>query len=717
MVTRTRLHKALLFLLALAAVGLERHTLRLPYSDRFEKMHAEEWSAIGGAWSLKNGAVINRSDERGAKLVAGQEDWTDYKVHADLQVLGTAGDAGVLVRVQHATEGINGYDGYYAGIHLRDGALILGSSHDDWVAVPPVAIPDGIRPGVWYSLDVIAVGCTVGAHLRNTLTGAEAWTALTQQNCWASGKIGLRSVGLGAAWKNIRAVAASAHDLDPVLQHVPGVKEPALPTREDQFSATMLRYYGSNQALQQAVLQREIEALGEEASSPSPVRPIGTLRELNLHDRTRVRGVVSLLDPLYIQDETGGARIASPNAPAVNVGDEIEVVGTLQRGDSLQLQAEHLKVLSSKTPLLPVAISSTQAASGAFEGTYVELRGLLISSRSGKDGEYLLDMDDGTQRFQVVVPPDLNSQQFGAWSYGSQLRVRGVCAEPTSHMLGNATFALLASGGADVEVISGPSWSSGLRLYVLIALGLLVLAAGVGVYLKMERARLQAGFREREQIAMEIHDTLAQSFAGVSFNLQSMKKIMESDPGTTGALLLRVRKACSMAAEAHREASDRMGSLQRAAENEDILEQLKRSAQSMLNGTPITVVMESSGVPRRLAPTTVNALIRIGRELIANTLRHSRATELRLIARYAADRLSLSIEDNGEGFDPASETEGFGLHSVRVRARDIGAAVSIRSTPGNGTAVTIDAPYRDDQSIPARLLAVPRTYWRRYRGG
>jgi signal transduction histidine kinase len=702
MVRKLWLVSLLSVLMALAIICLLRYWFsapndRLPFHDRFAARHAEEWQAYGGTWSFKDHGVINRSDERGAKLIAGNEQWSDYQIHADIQMLGW-GDMGLLTRVSHASVGINSYRGYYAGIQSRDGALILGAANDDWIAVKPTAIEGGIHSGLWYHLDLVVVGCTIGAHLKNLQNGAEAWSALRQVPCLAKGKIGLRSLDTGATWKNITVEKATESDLDLMLQHVPQLQAPTYPSREEDLAQMMLSYYGDYAALERSILRREIFASSEDERSTPSLESIKSLKVASQGETVRVRGVVTLYEPLYILDATGGVSIQLQKPMPLNVGDEVEVTGAVQSRSGATFQANHVRVLWDRTPMQPMSITSAQAASGAYEGSLIELRGDLISNLVSEDGNYILDMQDSSQRFRVIVPQGLNTKLPAEWKVGSLLKVRGVCTNPSANQQGDVSFLIRSRSDADIETLSGPPWNSGPRLYFLIGISMLLLVLVTAIYLQAERWRVQVVSQERERLAMEMHDTLAQSFAGVSFHLQSMRKSMQGQVSVPEKLMEKLDVACSMTAETHRETSDRLVSLHPASGTEDLLAQLRRSTISMLNGSHLRIRTSTTGEKKKFSIAARHELMGISREGIANVLRHSNASEIRFSLQYAERYAVLTIRDNGNGFD-VDKDEGFGIKGMRQRAESIGAQLEIDSALKEGTTVLIRTPYGRRVSI------------------
>ena len=106
-------------------------------------------------------------------------------------------------------------------------------------------------------------------------------------------------------------------------------------------------------------------------------------------------------------------------------------------------------------------------------------------------------------------------------------------------------------------------------------------------------------------------------------------------------------------------------------------------------GHRVGVVVRLSLDPEvALDPQAKEEVLRIVREAVTNAARHGKAQRVGIVLT-AMDGQSLTIRDDGEGFDPASTNGGFGLVSMRERAHAIGADLSIESTPGEGTTVTV----------------------------
>jgi signal transduction histidine kinase/ligand-binding sensor domain-containing protein len=230
---------------------------------------------------------------------------------------------------------------------------------------------------------------------------------------------------------------------------------------------------------------------------------------------------------------------------------------------------------------------------------------------------------------------------------------------------------------------------------------LLVLAAvllGLGIYamrVRTLRGRFNLVSAERNRIAREIHDTLAQSFVAVSMRLEVMGQLLKSNDGVercreqlnqTRAL---VRESL---AEARRSIWDLRSEGAEAQALPARLARVVQDATATVKGTRL----ETTGTFRPLDRQLEDELFRIAQETVANAIRHAAAKSIRLRLCYELEALRLEVIDDGCGFDPSlAPTQGtghFGLTGIRERARLVGAEVMLRSVPGEGTRVQVVVP-------------------------
>jgi signal transduction histidine kinase len=249
----------------------------------------------------------------------------------------------------------------------------------------------------------------------------------------------------------------------------------------------------------------------------------------------------------------------------------------------------------------------------------------------------------------------------------------------------------------DVQVLAGPPWWTGWRLVRLICLALLLVFGGVYLYVRLSRWKMNVILSERERLAHDLHDTLAQSFAGIGFHLQGLYNGLRSGSTPQGEAVEMLQGACDMVAESHREASACIGALHPDTnDGQDFLVALERSTNEMLHSRQIKIKLPllfiREGVQQPISIQVRDAFFHIGREAITNMIRHARATQMEIKLGYESKTLVMEVQDDGVGF-PAESVEGLGIRGMRRRAAKIGAQISIASVPGRGTTVSIRAPY------------------------
>ncbi len=120
---------------------------------------------------------------RGAKLVTGSRDWKNYTLNADIWFDKDDGDMGTLIRSNDEQDGLDSYNGYYVGLRMDGGDLIIGRSNYGWIEARPVMLPGGIHPLVWYRLRVTAYNCNIAASVQNLDTRQTAWIAFEERSC------------------------------------------------------------------------------------------------------------------------------------------------------------------------------------------------------------------------------------------------------------------------------------------------------------------------------------------------------------------------------------------------------------------------------------------------------------------------------------------------------------------------------------------------------
>jgi two-component system, NarL family, sensor kinase len=231
----------------------------------------------------------------------------------------------------------------------------------------------------------------------------------------------------------------------------------------------------------------------------------------------------------------------------------------------------------------------------------------------------------------------------------------------------------------------------------------LLYTVGALVSLAIERTRLAAAgarlaaVEERNRLAREIHDTLAQSLAAISMQLETADALAEAEGDAR--LRTSVRHALALTRSTLAEARRSVLDLRASALDGRTLAQALHSLGEELGetaGRPLRVDLRFDD-GRPLPPAVEVGLYRIAREALTNVVRHARASAARLsVARGAArdaDWVRLRVEDDGVGFDPARVPAGrFGLVGMNERARLLGGTLRVESTPGAGTTIDVEVP-------------------------
>jgi signal transduction histidine kinase len=202
---------------------------------------------------------------------------------------------------------------------------------------------------------------------------------------------------------------------------------------------------------------------------------------------------------------------------------------------------------------------------------------------------------------------------------------------------------------------------------------------------------LQSSDHERQLIAYEIHDELAQQLAGAIMQFQTFAHLKETKP----QLAAKAYDAgMTMLQQGHFEARRLISGVRPPILDEEgiaaAITHLLHEQQ--LHNRP-NIEYRSKVNFDRLVPILENAIYRIVQEGLTNACQHSKSETVRVSLVQHEDQVRIEIRDWGVGFDTrAIEGNRFGLEGIRQRARLLGGKCSIRSTPGKGTRITVELP-------------------------
>ena len=214
------------------------------------------------------------------------------------------------------------------------------------------------------------------------------------------------------------------------------------------------------------------------------------------------------------------------------------------------------------------------------------------------------------------------------------------------------------------------------------------------------RAGRQAGvLRERQRMAHEIHDTLAQGFTSIVMNLEAA----EGDvPATSSRAQHHLEQARLTARESLTEARRLVWALRpEPLENASLPEALQRLAGRWTEESGIAATVATTGTPHPLPSEVEATLFRVAQEALNNVRKHARGvSRAALTISYMGETIALDARDDGAGFDPAREGDkkrdresgGFGLKGMRERVEGVGGVLSIESAPGEGSTLAVELP-------------------------
>lgn len=205
-----------------------------------------------------------------------------------------------------------------------------------------------------------------------------------------------------------------------------------------------------------------------------------------------------------------------------------------------------------------------------------------------------------------------------------------------------------------------------------------------------EVSREAGALAERQRLASEIHDTLAQGFSSILMLVQAAEAQLELSPGAARRQLeLAAQTARDNLAEARSLVSGLASAQLQAGTLTEALRRITERAAAELG---IDARFQIAGPDRALPAATDVVLLRTGQEALANVRKHASACAVTVRLCYAEDRVRLEVTDDGIGFDPAAVNGGYGLRGMRGRVADAGGAVTVRSAPGDGTSVLAEVP-------------------------
>lgn len=423
-------------------------------------------------------------------------------------------------------------------------------------------------------------------------------------------------------------------------------------------------------------------------------------------NRLHVSGVVTLVHPsrggFYLGSEQGGLWVQTPQHTFVQTGDELDVIGFIAGGanEGVWLEDGIHRTVRRAVPFKPRVCTADEIAKGGEFGSLVQVEGQLID-QFDRPSHRLLYLSAEGHTFYARLADGRGATPPLAVENGSWLRLTGVCETPNG-LSTRESFSLLLREHADVVLLSRPPWLNARRLRWLLGgvFALTVLISAWVILLRRQVVRQTQVIAhqleqktvsdERRRIARELHDTLEQQLAGVNLHLDTVAECAPELPAPVSRALENARAMLSHSrTEAHRSILELRS---RAIEQAGLVGSVRESVESLQLILP-RITVEVEGVEQRKSHHVEFQLLRIVQESITNALKHAHASNIVVRFRFTPEELSVSIADDGVGFDasaiPPTSGTRFGLLGMRERAAKIRGIVDVQSSPGSGCTVAV----------------------------
>lgn len=458
--------------------------------------------------------------------------------------------------------------------------------------------------------------------------------------------------------------------------------------------------------------------------------PIGSLLQFTPQDtyghRMKVAGTVIYYEPgvvMFLQDTNHGVEVQTRERFPLRVGDRVEALGFVGRGDYTPLLQDSIyQKVSEGEPLQPVPLTMDEALKGNHDSQLVQVSARLVD-RTQHGAEQFLILQESNFIFQASLKLSASQDDFALLENGSRVAVTGICRiEPGEWEAGinwrAKSFNLLLRSPADVVVLESPPWWTLEKvLWIVGALGLLVLGAFSWVAVlrnkvaqrtrelerQIQKRQLAERRREIEQerarVAHDLHDDLGARLTEVNMLTTLVKSPTTSAEeknrylGSLSETALQMVNSLDEIVWAVNPRNDTTASL---------ASYFGSYAQRLLELAAVSCGLDiADNLPERpLDPKFRQEFFFAFKEALTNIVRHAKASQVWLRILVRDDWLLVELADNGCGFKvlqpPQAGADGIANMNDRLKA--LGGECVIKCEPGRGTTVQFRAP------LPGKFL-------------
>ena len=210
--------------------------------------------------------------------------------------------------------------------------------------------------------------------------------------------------------------------------------------------------------------------------------------------------------------------------------------------------------------------------------------------------------------------------------------------------------------------------------------------------MRLSRESQQAAvIAERNRMARDIHDTLAQGLTGVIVQLEAAEDAQAQNLPKDAAA--HIERASDLARDSLQEARRSVHALRPLVlAGKNLCAAIEELIRKMVTGTNLHTEFTIQGEPQLMPQEWEENLLRVAQEILTNTLRHARASHFKVHFAFDPQAIRLELRDDGCGFDPAKRYDGFGLLGIKERIESMGGELTVQSAPENGTAILVFLP-------------------------
>ncbi len=436
--------------------------------------------------------------------------------------------------------------------------------------------------------------------------------------------------------------------------------------------------------------------------------------------RVRVAGEVTYQDAhsFFIQDASGGIRVRTNHEPKVKTGETVEVLAFPTLNGFIHTLTEPLVRPSSPVePVSPKELDLSDALSLKQAGTLIRASATMLACTT--NGENLV-LELQEQQHVFVATLAAHRDRLPDLVPGSRLRITGVCddeptaslsapARPASARQILASLNILLRSPKDVAVLSGPPWWTWKRTATLVGTLLTILVVTL-LWIHLLHRRLERQYAsqlafsrqvlerledERRRIAVNLHDSLGQTLLVIKNHAMLA---MQGSPEETGLRhrLDEISGTTSQAIEEVRRITHGLRPYQ--LDRLGLTQAVRALTDRASRHNSILFASRIDDIDDLFDKDSEIHVYRIVQEAITNVVKHSAATEAAVVVKKWATFVSLSIRDNGRGFDPAKQSAqrhdlGYGLSGIAERVRILKGTLALDSKPGEGTSLTVEVPF------------------------